>query len=345
MIKRITELYRMFPVEQTQACRRTYFNMSTFAINRRVSRKDTNPIGLYFVAGYFVLYAVILYAMNRFGGFEAGEALGVFGILGVGFSLMAWLLTIGVKPLAYEVKQPGQELSLLLLYMLPLAAFVAYGFAAIHRWVVGQPTDSLAILLAKLLVFVVVPVSLMRYRFGYRWSDLAAWSLRPSHMWVFVGMALVLLIFQSLAGRGLRDITAAHVASDQLLLGVPLVFIWLCIEVGVVEEFFFRVLLQSRLSAALRSELGGIVLMALLFGLVHAPGLYLRTGITQEGLSSNPSLWMAVGYSIVITSVAGFFLGVLWARTRNFLVLVLLHAAADLLPNTLPTLRAFHLLN
>ena len=44
---------------------------------------------------------------------------------------------------------------------------------------------------------------------------------------------------------------------------------------------------------------------------------------------------MAIGYSIVITSVAGFFLGVLWARTRNFLVLVLVHAAADLLPNTL----------
>ena len=113
---------------------------------------------------------------------------------------------------------------------------------------------------------------------------------------------------------------------------------------GVVEEFFFRVLLQSRLSAALRSELGGIVLMSLIFGLVHAPGLYLRTSATQEGLAAHPSLLMAVGYSIVITSVAGFFLGVLWARTRNFLVLILVHAATDLLPNTLPTLRAFHLL-
>jgi hypothetical protein len=99
---------------------------------------------------------------------------------------------------------------------------------------------------------------------------------------------------------------------------MPLVFLWLVLEVSVVEEFFFRVLLQSRLSAALRSELGGIVLMSLIFGLVHAPGLYLRTSVTQEGLSAHPSFPMAVGYSIVITSVAGFFLGVLWARTRNF---------------------------
>jgi membrane protease YdiL (CAAX protease family) len=154
----------------------------------------------------------------------------------------------------------------------------------------------------------------------------------------------LLLVFQSVAGRGLRDIAAAKVSGDTLLYGMPFVFVWLALEVGVVEEFFFRVLLQSRLSAKLRSELGGIVLMALLFGLVHAPGLYLRTSVTQEGLSGHPSIWMAIGYSIVITSVAGFFLGVLWARTRNFLVLILVHAAADLLPNTLPTLRAFHLL-
>lgn len=60
-------------------------------------------------------------------------------------------------------------------------------------------------------------------------------------------------------------------------------------------------------------------------------------------MAAYPSLLMAVGYSIVITSVAGFFLGVLWARTRNFLVLILVHAAADLLPNALPTLRVFHI--
>ena len=165
-----------------------------------------------------------------------------------------------------------------------------------------------------------------------------------SHMLAFVGMAGLLLAFQSVAGRGMKDIEAAHVPGDTLLFGMPLVFLWLVLEAGVVEEFFFRVLLQSRLSSALRSELGGIVVMALLFGLIHAPGLYLRTSVTQEGLSGHPSLWMAVGYSIVITSVAGFFLGVLWARTRNFLVLILVHAAADLLPNTLPTLRAFHLI-
>jgi len=55
------------------------------------------------------------------------------------------------------------------------------------------------------------------------------------------------------------------------------------LEVGVVEEFFFRVRLQSRLSAVLKSKLGGIVRASLRFGLGHAPGLYLRSRATQEG--------------------------------------------------------------
>jgi hypothetical protein len=64
----------------------------------------------------------------------------------------------------------------------------------------------------------------------------------PSSEWRFAGLPV-------LAGRGMRDVAAANVPGDTLLFGMPLVFLWLVLEVGVVEEFFFRVL-QSRLSAA-----------------------------------------------------------------------------------------------
>ncbi len=52
---------------------------------------------------------------------------------------------------------------------------------------------------------------------------------------------------------------------------------------------------------------------------------------------------MAVGYSIVMTSLAGLFLGVLWIRTRNLAVLIIVHAATDFLPNLTEWIRAFHL--
>jgi membrane protease YdiL (CAAX protease family) len=300
--------------------------------------------GVVLLAAYIALYAVTLWSMVRFGGFDAGDALGVFAVLGIGFSLIAWLVTLGIEPLPYPISEPIAETFTLLLYLIPLAAFIAYGFNAIHHWIPGEPADSLAILIAKLGVFVVIPGWLVMSRYGYKLREMAPMSARASHILALLGMAAVLIAFQTVAGRGWRDITAAHVSGNALLFGMPFVFLWLVIEVGVVEEFFFRVLLQSRLSAAMKSELGGIVVASLLFGLVHAPGLYLRTGTTQEGLAAHPSLWMAVGYSIVITSVAGFLFGVLWSRTRNFLLLILLHAAGDLLPNTLPTLRAFHLL-
>ncbi len=128
-----------------------------------------------------------------------------------------------------------------------------------------------------------------------------------------------------------------------LAVATPLSFAWLILEVGVVEEFFFRVLLQERLATVLRSPWGGLVVAAVLFGLAHAPGLYLRTAATQEGLGSHPSLLMAVGYSIVLISLAGLFQGVLWMRTKNFAVLVIVHAAGDFLPNLVPWAKAFHL--
>jgi membrane protease YdiL (CAAX protease family) len=156
-------------------------------------------------------------------------------------------------------------------------------------------------------------------------------------------MSLAAILMQSFLGRGLRDIRGAHLPMWVLVVAAPLSFVWLAIEVGVVEEFFFRVLLQERLAVALRSPWGGLVVAAVLFGLVHAPGFFLRPAATQEGLGSHPSLFMAVGYSIVLTSLAGLFLGVLWMRTKNFAVLVIVHAAGDLLPNLVPWVKAFHL--
>ncbi len=105
-----------------------------------------------------------------------------------------------------------------------------------------------------------------------------------------------------------------------------------------MEEFFFRGLVQARLAALFRSELWALVAMALIFGLAHAPGFYLRPEATGETLGSHPSMIIAIGYSIVITSVTGFFLGILWIRTRNLLLLALIHAAGDLLPNLAGTI-------
>jgi membrane protease YdiL (CAAX protease family) len=295
-----------------------------------------------YVGAYFALWATVLVLLRNLQGFDASEALVAVVILGVIFPALALLATRRLAPLRYVVRQPGIETIALLLYLVAIAWSLVSGFSRIAR-IETEPLHSVALLGAKLLAFVVIPAAITSALGHYRIAELMPISLRWRDLRPALWMSLAALLMQSVLGRGLHDIREAHLPAWVLAVATPLSFVWLMIEVGVVEEFFFRVLLQERLAAVLRSPWGGLVVAALLFGLVHAPGFYLRPAATQEALGSHPSLFMAVGYSIVLTSLAGLFLGVLWMRTKNFAVMVIAHAATDLLPNLVPWVKSFHL--
>jgi membrane protease YdiL (CAAX protease family) len=219
--------------------------------------------------------------------------------------------------------------------------FVTWGIDALKNGVLREPWQMLAMLGAKVGLFVFVPFVLFYASGKYKIRELMPASSKPKHLLVALWMSLVLILFQTVFGRGVSEIRHSGLPLWAVAVGLPLAYVWLLVEVGLVEEFFFRVLLQSRLSALLRSEVAGIVLMALLFGLAHAPGLHFRSAVTLEGLGPHPSWLVAIGYSIAVTSVAGIFLGILWARTRNILVLMLVHAAGDLLPNLVQFVKAW----
>jgi membrane protease YdiL (CAAX protease family) len=103
-------------------------------------------------------------------------------------------------------------------------------------------------------------------------------------------MSLVLILFQLAFGRGVSEIRHSGLSLWAVAAGIPFAYAWLLLEVGLVEEFFFRVLLQSRLTAFLRSETAGILLMALLFGLAHAPGLHYRTAVNPRRIGAVPTM-------------------------------------------------------
>lgn len=297
--------------------------------------------GIY-VSAYFAIWTLALVLLRTFEGFDVSEALFAVVVLGMIFPALAMLATRRLSPLPYVVRRPGIETAVLLVYLLAIAWWLVSGFSRFVRIEI-EPLHSIALLVAKLLAFVALPAAIISAFGRYRMLDLAPISLRWRQLRPAVWMALAALLMQSVLGRGLHDIREAHLPAWVLAVATPLSFAWLMIEVGVVEEFFFRVLLQQRLAAVLRSPWGGLVVAALLFGLVHAPGFYLRPAATQEALGPHPSIFMAVGYSIVLTSLAGLFLGVLWMRTRNFAVVVIAHAATDFLPNLVPWVKSFHL--
>ncbi len=293
-----------------------------------------------YVGAYFALWALAFISLRFFEGFEASEALAALVVLGVIFPALAMLVTRRVSALPYVVCRPGVETAALLIYLVVIAWVLLSGFG---RGIRTEPLHSVVLLGVKLVVFVAIPAAITLALGHYRNAELMPISLRWRDLRPALWMSLAALLMQLILGRGLHDIRGAHLPVWILAVATPLSFGWLIIEVGVVEEFFFRVLLQERLAAVLRSPWGGLVVAAVLFGLAHAPGLYLRPAATQEALGSHPSLLMAVGYSIVLTSLAGLFQGVLWMRTKNFAVLAIVHAAGDFLPNLVPWAKAFHL--
>lgn len=295
-----------------------------------------------YLLAYAGIYAITLWRLHQLEHFDLSEPLLVLVVVGIGFSGLAWRLTRHVNPLPFAVRRPGRETALLACYLIGAAAFIAWGFNAIETGVPSEPLRSVVLLAAKLAVFVFLPLTLFRQLWGYSFREF--FVIRPElrqHWKPALWMSLVLIVFQLAFGRGLSEIRHSGLPMWSLVIGIPACYIWLLIEVGLVEEFFTRSLLQSRLSAWLHSEVGGIVLASLLFGLAHAPGLYYRTGKTLEAVGPHPSWLMALGYSVVMISVTGLFMGVLWSKTRNLLLLMTVHAAGDLVPQLVPMIKTW----
>lgn len=111
------------------------------------------------------------------------------------------------------------------------------------------------------------------------------------------------------------------------------------LAVGFCEEFLFRAVLVSRLTAWLKSATGAVVIGALLFGLAHGPGLWLRAEPGEFGHFHDPVFVFA--YCVAMLSPFGIFFGVLWARTKSLWLLVLLHVCVDFLPNVPDFVHSF----
>jgi membrane protease YdiL (CAAX protease family) len=293
--------------------------------------------------GGLMLYACAFAILLRNKSFDAAGAVVVLIVFGIVFPLVAWIATRRAIPLSISVK-PGQfQLIVLIGYIIILSVYLVGGPQWIDQHLPDSWIDSARIkffitLAKKLIVFVAIPFAIFRFGFGYRLRDFGIQreglrALRHSHLPVVLVVGGAFVAFQYFLSGGGAAFRQGHFAIYQLLLGLPLCFIWLFVEAGLVEEFFFRALIQSHLAAAFKSEVSGTVLMSLIFGLAHAPGFIFRNAGEVEGLGSNPGALDAVAYSIVVLAISGVTFGVIWARTKNLLAVMLIHAAGDLLPN------------
>jgi membrane protease YdiL (CAAX protease family) len=291
-----------------------------------------------------ILYlAVISIAVIRRKQFPLTESLMVMVIVGVIFTGLVYVTTLPVKSIPVSTGTSTGELVFMICYLL---------FVTFLLLIKPPPSDlperflreKIATLSFKLLVFVILPLAALRLFWG---SPLAAlgFSLGDVAGQCFAAVILILLFggFNFLFGSAAAPVRKHQFSGKQVAFGLSLAFAWNIFETGLVEEFFFRAFLQTRLIETLDSPPVGICLASLLFGLAHAPGIYLRRGDKRGPLGEKPALIDALLYAVLVLSPTGWFTGLLYLRTQSLLAPVLVHAAIDAVAHTVEFIEGLRL--
>lgn len=262
------------------------------------------------------------------------------GIFGVALSGLAVLLTRRAQPPRIVVRRPTVELAAILGFLAVYAlAFLGWGMGAVRHVFPPGREQELLVLAVKLAVHVAAPALLLA-ALGAQVGPLFRSGLgRPGFWPPLLVLGAIILGLLCVVSPALKQIAGLHASAATLAWAGPAAFVWLAIEAGLCEEFLFRAVLQSRLAAALRTEVGAVAIGALLFSLAHVPGLYLRGSPGVDGSSTD--LLQVVAYTIASLSPLALLFGTLWARTRSLLLVVLLHACVDVLPNLADFVRTW----
>ncbi|MFZ2029247.1 MAG: CPBP family intramembrane glutamic endopeptidase [Vitreimonas sp.] len=288
------------------------------------------PLGIAAAFYLAVWGGAVLYLARTGGGWT--DAVMVFGIFGVVLSSLAWLLTRGANAPAIPVVRPALESGVLLIYLALYAVlFLVFGMNWARHVLPPGREQELLVMALKLSVHVLLP-SVLLLLLGAKLRPLFQAGLQGRAFWrTLIVLGAIFLLLLATISPSLRQIADTHSSPTLLAWAVPASFIWISLEAGLNEEFLYRAVLQTRLAARLKSPAAGIAVTALLFGLAHAPGLYLRGGPGVDGWSTDPL--QVVAYTIATLSPMGVLFGVIYMRTKSLLLAVLLHGLVDVLPN------------
>lgn len=267
-----------------------------------------------FLFGAVFIFAVILSVSS-----SPSQGLVYLG-MSAAIALLAWLildLTKGMRIPDIQARGPWLEIAIgLLIYL--VFEFTPY-LDFDDEWNLGE-------VLKKLLFLFLLPYVFLRLR-KYSSSSLGfTWSSWKQNLKV-AGIVLACMAVPSIFF--ISD-TANLIMEGQITLAqaIPAFFIYFIhnsLRSGLPEEFFYRVFLQTRLSQALKSRLGGILITSLIFGLVHIPYVMKwYPGITLSEAFCN---------AFFIPGLSGLVYGFLWERSHSLLPGTILHSGLNALNN------------
>ena len=297
----------------------------------------SNRAGRRALAAYFAAWAIAVEYLALRGAdwtFPIASLL-IFGLI---FSALSWFLTRRMDAPPVPVAHPKRESLGLLAYLVIYAVLlIGIWLGSIKYAIPPGPSQELAVVGYKLLIHVAAPAAIV-LALGGALRPLFDNGIRRQGFWsTLIVLSALMFALLAVVSPSLRQISALHLG---IIGAIALVFAswaWHSLEAGLCEEFLFRACLQSRLTAWLRSPASAIVTTSLLFALAHWPGLYLRGGPDVDGWSTDPI--QVAAFTIATLSPISLSLGLLWARSRSLLLIVLVHGAIDALPNAAELFR------
>ena len=294
-------------------------------------------VGLRAALAYLLLWAVSTgYIAMRGGDWIFPVAsLVIFGLI---LSALILFLTRKMDPPPPDVRNPRRESVALLVYLVIYAVLlIGIWLGSIKEAIPSGRTQDLVVIAHKLLIHVAIPAGLIVLVGGSVGWQFDAGTQRRGFWTTLIVLSLLMFGLLAVVSPSLKQISALHLAPAAAFAWVMASWAWNSVEAGLCEEFLFRASLQSRLAAWFSSPVAAIVLTSVLFALSHWPGLYLRGGPDVDGWSPDPI--QVAAFTIATLSPLSVALGVLWARSRSLLLVVLVHGAIDALPNTVELVR------
>ena len=302
-------------------------------------RRPALPGAWRWLAGYLAVWGAATVYL-AFKGADWTFPLISLGIFGVALTGLGLVLTRNARPPPTPVLQPALELVAVLGFLVIYAVgFLGWGMGVVRHVLPPGREQELLVLAVKLVVHVALPAGLL-VALGAQVRPLfLARANRPGFWPPLIVLGVIILALLSVVSPALKQIAALHASPVTLAWAAPAAFVWLALEAGLSEEFLFRAVLQTRLAAVLKTEVGAVAIGALIFALAHAPGLFLRGDPEVDGYSTD--LLQVVAFTVATLSPIALLFGTLWARTRSLLLVVLLHACVDVLPNLADFVRTW----
>lgn len=284
------------------------------------------------IAGFAVLWLLALgyLAMRGADWIFPIAAMVIFGLM---ISALGWQLTRQGNGQPPVIQNPSHESKALLAYLAIYGIlFVGIGLGMVKASVAPGPAQEWIVLGYKLAIHLVLPIGLLIAVGGTIGPIFARAAFGWRSALLLIVMAGLMFALLAVVSPSLKQIAATGLSLPAALPWILGAWLWVSVEAGLCEEALFRTLLQSRIAAWSGSPVFAILAVSVVFALSHWPGLYLRGGPGTDGWSTDPV--QVAAFTIATLTPLSILFGILWQRTRNLILIALIHGAVDALPYT-----------